>query len=261
MNCSPPGSSDHGDSPGKNTGVGCHSLLQGIFPTQGSNLGLLHCRQILQFEPPGNSLGAGWKFWKLSRHTHIHTHTYTHTHTQRLPILRVHIHKMGLQLELMTTVVTDLGWPLAHTKQVLLLASSRAGAGGDDKAPIPQNLSSRSRRTRNRYTSKQNCCSCLKQQQMNSRKTRGGQCGSPLQIGWSRKVCFSGAVTRRLRGTWIWEESARQWDSTCKGPEAAWAWPVHEQQVGSTQGGGWTKRWEREAGLDRAGPRETFLVS
>ena len=32
---------------GKNTGVGCHSLLQGIFPTQGSNMGLLHCRQIL----------------------------------------------------------------------------------------------------------------------------------------------------------------------------------------------------------------------
>ena len=30
----------------KNTGVGCHSLLQGIFPTQGSNPGLLHCRQI-----------------------------------------------------------------------------------------------------------------------------------------------------------------------------------------------------------------------
>ena len=35
------------NSPGKNTGVGCHSLLQGIFLTQGSNLGLLHCRQIL----------------------------------------------------------------------------------------------------------------------------------------------------------------------------------------------------------------------
>ena len=29
-------------SPGKNTGVGSHSLLQGIFPTQGLNLGLLH---------------------------------------------------------------------------------------------------------------------------------------------------------------------------------------------------------------------------
>ena len=35
------------DFPGKNTGVGCHSLLQGIFPTQGSNPGLLYCRQIL----------------------------------------------------------------------------------------------------------------------------------------------------------------------------------------------------------------------
>ena len=35
------------DSPGKNTGVDCHSLFQRIFPTQGSNPGLLHCRQIL----------------------------------------------------------------------------------------------------------------------------------------------------------------------------------------------------------------------
>ena len=47
MNYSPSGSSAHGDSPGKNTGVGCHALLQGIFPTQGSNPGLPHCRQIL----------------------------------------------------------------------------------------------------------------------------------------------------------------------------------------------------------------------
>ena len=31
------------DSPGKNTGTGCHALLQGIFPTQGWNPGLLHC--------------------------------------------------------------------------------------------------------------------------------------------------------------------------------------------------------------------------
>ena len=35
------------DSPGKNTVVGGHSLLQGTFPTQGLNPGLLHCRQIL----------------------------------------------------------------------------------------------------------------------------------------------------------------------------------------------------------------------
>ena len=45
MGCSLPGSSVHGISPGKNTGVGCHSLLQGIFPTQGSKSGLLYCRQ------------------------------------------------------------------------------------------------------------------------------------------------------------------------------------------------------------------------
>ena len=45
--CSPPGSSVHMDSPRKDTGVGCHALHQGIFPTQGSNRGLLHCRWIL----------------------------------------------------------------------------------------------------------------------------------------------------------------------------------------------------------------------
>ena len=40
--CSLPDSSVPWDSPGKNTGVGCHFLLQGIFLTQGSNLHLLH---------------------------------------------------------------------------------------------------------------------------------------------------------------------------------------------------------------------------
>ena len=50
MACSPLGSSVHGVSPAKNNGVGCHALLQGIFPTQGSNphlLCFLHGRQIL----------------------------------------------------------------------------------------------------------------------------------------------------------------------------------------------------------------------
>ena len=41
--CSPPGSSVHRDSPGKNT----HALLQGIFPIQGLNPGLPHCMRIL----------------------------------------------------------------------------------------------------------------------------------------------------------------------------------------------------------------------
>ena len=47
MDSSPPGSSAHAGSPGKNTGVGCYVLLQGIFLTQGSNPGLPHCRWIL----------------------------------------------------------------------------------------------------------------------------------------------------------------------------------------------------------------------
>ena len=47
---SPPGSSVHGHSPGKNTGVGCHALLQGIFPTQGSPT---FQADSLPSEPPG----------------------------------------------------------------------------------------------------------------------------------------------------------------------------------------------------------------
>ena len=40
--------------PGRSTGVGCHFLLQRIFPTQGSNPGLPHCKQmLLPSEPPG----------------------------------------------------------------------------------------------------------------------------------------------------------------------------------------------------------------
>ena len=60
VDCSPAGSSVHG----KNTGVDCHSLLQGIFPSQGSNLGLPHFKQILyclshKGSPP-------WKYRELN---------------------------------------------------------------------------------------------------------------------------------------------------------------------------------------------------
>ena len=54
MDCSLSGVSVHGIFPGKNTGVGCHFLLQGIFLIQGSHPGLPHCRQMLLLcEPPG----------------------------------------------------------------------------------------------------------------------------------------------------------------------------------------------------------------
>ena len=52
------------DFPGKSTGVGCHFLLQGIFPIQGSNPGLPHCRQpLLPSEPPGKHLPTVQETW------------------------------------------------------------------------------------------------------------------------------------------------------------------------------------------------------
>ena len=48
-----PGSPVHGDSPGENTGVDCHALLHGIFPTQGSHPGFPQLQvDSLLSEPP-----------------------------------------------------------------------------------------------------------------------------------------------------------------------------------------------------------------
>ena len=52
----------------KNTGLGCHALLQGIFPTQGSNSGLLHFRQILyNLNHPGSPRMLEWVAYPFSR--------------------------------------------------------------------------------------------------------------------------------------------------------------------------------------------------
>ena len=51
MDCSPPGSSVHGDFPGKNTGVGCHALLQGIDPRMALRSPTLQVDSLLS-EPP-----------------------------------------------------------------------------------------------------------------------------------------------------------------------------------------------------------------
>ena len=58
------------DSPGKNTGMGCHSLLQKIFPTQESNPGLLHCRQMLYRLSHQGSPSMKERF---GQNTHTHT--------------------------------------------------------------------------------------------------------------------------------------------------------------------------------------------
>ena len=66
MDCSPPGASVHGIFPGENTSVGCHFLLRGIFPIQGSKQSLLRLLQWLvdslpvkpQGKPKNTSVGS-----------------------------------------------------------------------------------------------------------------------------------------------------------------------------------------------------------
>ena len=68
VDCSSRGFSVHGLLPGKNTGVDSHFFLQGIFPIQGQNSGLLHHRQILyRLSPQGSPHIVVWKWKSLSR--------------------------------------------------------------------------------------------------------------------------------------------------------------------------------------------------
>ena len=87
MDCSPSDSSVHGDSSGKNTRVGCCALLQGIFPTQGSNPRSPALQvDSLPSEPPGKSL-------YIYTHTHTHTHTCIYTHATIFKMEPAHMHK------------------------------------------------------------------------------------------------------------------------------------------------------------------------
>ena len=65
-----PGSSVHGDYPRKNTGVGNCSLLQEIFPTQGSNPALPQCRRILyRLSHQGREVGSGKSLQEFKQRT------------------------------------------------------------------------------------------------------------------------------------------------------------------------------------------------
>ena len=85
------------DFSGKNTGTGCHSLLQEFFPTQGSNsciLCLLHCRCILYPEPPGKPLVFSFTVAEVKRRLQEEPlvaqtpHWQNHSSLQRSIILR-----------------------------------------------------------------------------------------------------------------------------------------------------------------------------
>ena len=68
MGCTLPGSFVLGNSPGKNTGMSCHALLQGIVQTQRSNPGLPHCRCILyHLSHQGSPRILEWVVYPFSR--------------------------------------------------------------------------------------------------------------------------------------------------------------------------------------------------
>ena len=90
MNYSPTGSSVH-DSPGKNSGVGCHALLHGIFLIQGSNPCLL-----------SPALTGGFFTTSATWGAHTHTHTHTHVYTSR--IAEFYAHSVSILLRNCQTV-------------------------------------------------------------------------------------------------------------------------------------------------------------
>ena len=83
------------NSPGQNTGVGGCSLLHGNFPTQGSNLSLWHCKQILyqlSHKIKCGFLQLSFSDLGFTSSSNTHTHTPLCTHTSHL---RTHTHRVS----------------------------------------------------------------------------------------------------------------------------------------------------------------------
>ena len=121
MDCSPPGSSVHVDSPGKNTGVDCHTLLQGIFPNPGidppslslqvNSLHLSHrASPILRVHMtythntyPNTHIQYIPRYMHTTFHTHLqHTCTHTtHTYTYKTgtPVYNTHVYDTSMQTQ------------------------------------------------------------------------------------------------------------------------------------------------------------------
>ena len=81
------------DFPGMNTGVGCHSLLQGIFPTQGSNLGLLHPPQTVKVGSLLGHQGSPWVNIHLSLSYLIYLKNLSTSQLIWISIILLHIIK------------------------------------------------------------------------------------------------------------------------------------------------------------------------
>ena len=88
----------------KSTGVGCHFLLQGIFPTQELNQGLLHCSQILyQLSYQGSPLFYSVQFSHSAVSNSLGPHELQHpglpVHHQLLEFTQTHVHRVGDALQ------------------------------------------------------------------------------------------------------------------------------------------------------------------
>ena len=109
MDCSPPGSSVNGISPGKNTTGDCHALFQGILPTQGLNPGLSHYRQTLyHLSYPGSptQLLVTTEMQIISSRRH-----YTSTRMAKLLKSRTpNVYKDAEQLELSCISGESVNW-------------------------------------------------------------------------------------------------------------------------------------------------------
>ena len=121
MDYSLPGSSVHRDSPGKKTGVDCHALLQGIFPTRGLSPGFSHCRQILYYlNHPGslfsNSvnqyLKGGWASWLLKK-----MENYSIILSQALWTFKDHMPRIGEMCTWSFTMCSENNWKMSSKRR------------------------------------------------------------------------------------------------------------------------------------------------
>ena len=87
--------------PGQNTGMGSHSLLQGMFPTQGSNPGLPHCRRIFyQLSHKGSPLFCNFKIHISAKHSNYF----------------VNLRKKNLSVQVKVSILhQQLSWILEHS--------------------------------------------------------------------------------------------------------------------------------------------------
>ena len=112
------------DYPSKNTGVGCHSFLQGIFPTQGSNSGLLHCRQILYHL---SHQGSSCVFILLDKMRHTNIFFKVYLSKTQFKLGRVKPEVVGRAPLIEAGGKTFLGKRQKQSKEIIWLAAASVG--------------------------------------------------------------------------------------------------------------------------------------